>query len=114
MDFVSLGLKIVLKIPNFCNWIRYRRYIKVVRELKEYEKNILDGLCDSPMPLQLYQAYKKSVGQGTDIMALYSAQSEQTPHSLIEKKLIFKKNEGYVLTKEAEYAIARGALKIVN
>ncbi len=47
-------------------------------------------------------------------MALYSAQSEQTPHSLIEKKLIFKKNEGYVLTKEAEYAIARGALKIVN
>lgn len=112
MNWLEYIISAIRKIPSIYNWIKYRKYINIVKSLDSYGKNIVNGLRDSPVPLQLYQAYKKSTGGGMLGGDLFLVRNESIANDLVEKKLILKIENGYCLTKEAEYAISKGALKI--
>lgn len=112
---ISLLWKLFSKLPALYNLLLYHKYIKVVRGLEDYEKLILNGLRDSPVSLDLHQAYKKSVGgaiSGVDLFIFVN--KEKLTDDLVGKRLVVKIKDGYILTREAEYAISKGVLRVIK
>jgi len=112
MDWLNIVWTFINKIVDFWKWFRCRKQIKVIENLTDYEKNILNGLYKTPIPLELYQAYNKSTGRSITLGELHLSHKEELIDKLEKKKLILSRKNGYILTNGAEDAIFKGALQI--
>ena len=112
MNWLDIVWSILSKLYYFYVWIKYRKYIRIVQGLDDFEKHILSGLLNSPTPLEFYQAYNKSTGRNITLNEIFLSRKEEFAKKLIKKNIILSKDNGYILTKEAEFVIRQGALGI--